>query len=61
MAQPKIPNPLDRRHLIEKELPAERALALAEAYLEEGRTEEAVVSSTIDSGVMIRSVIASAI
>jgi hypothetical protein len=43
MAQAKIPNPLERRHLIEKELTAERALALAEAYLEEDRAEEAVV------------------
>ena len=42
MAQSKIPGPLERRHLIERELSADRALALAEAYLERGRTVEAV-------------------
>lgn len=43
MANVKIPNPLERRHLIEREQTAEQALALAEAYVEEGRTEEATV------------------
>ena len=42
MARSKIPNPLVRRHLIERELPADRALAIAEAYLEQGRGVEAV-------------------
>jgi len=42
VAKPKIPNPLARRHLIERELPAERALAIAEAYLAEARDFEAV-------------------
>ena len=42
VAQSKIPGPLERRHLIEGELSADRALALAEAYLEQGRTVEAV-------------------
>jgi len=39
----KTPNPLERRHLIEKELSVEQALAVAEAYLAEGRDDEAVV------------------
>jgi hypothetical protein len=42
VAKSKIPGPLERRHLIERELSADRALALAEAYLEQGRTVEAV-------------------
>ena len=42
MARSKIPGPLERRHLIERELSADRALALAEAYLEQDRTFEAV-------------------
>ena len=42
MAQSKIPNPLERRHLLERDLPAAQALALAESYLEEGRSLEAV-------------------
>ena len=43
MAKTKIPNSLERRHLVERELSARQALAIAEAYLEEGRSEEAVV------------------
>jgi len=43
MPQEKIPNPLERRHLIERDLPGERSLAIAEAYLAEGRTNEAVI------------------
>jgi predicted Zn-dependent protease len=43
MAKSNVPNSLERRHLIERELPAARALAIAEAYLEAGRCEEAVV------------------
>ena len=42
MARSKIPGPLERRHLIERELSADRALVLAEAYLEQGRSVEAV-------------------
>ncbi len=42
MARSKIPDPLERRHLIEKHLSAEKTLAIAEAYLEEGRTVEAL-------------------
>ena len=42
MAQSKIPNPLERRHLLERDLPAAQALALAESYLEEDRPLEAV-------------------
>ena len=42
MPKSKIPNPLERRHLLERGLPAEQALSIAAAYLEEGRSEEAV-------------------
>src|SRR5262245_66544786 len=42
MAKSKIPDPLQRRHLIERELPPAQALKLADAYLEQGRTLEAV-------------------
>ena len=42
MAKSKIPDPLARRHLIERELPPAQALRLAEAYLAEGRALEAV-------------------
>lgn len=42
MAKSKIPDPLARRHLIERDLPAERALAIAEAYLAESREIEAI-------------------
>ncbi len=42
MAKSKIPNPLERRHLAERELSPEQATALADAYLAEGRAEEAV-------------------
>ncbi|MBW2240578.1 MAG: hypothetical protein JRH01_01210 [Deltaproteobacteria bacterium] len=34
---------MKRRHLVEGETDAEKSLALAEAYLEEGRQQEAVV------------------
>ncbi len=43
MATNKIPDPLARRHLIERDLDPAQALALAEAYLEAGRTDEAIV------------------
>ena len=42
MARSKIPDPLQRRHLIERDLPPAQALKLADAYLEQGRTLEAV-------------------
>ena len=42
MAKSKIPSPLERRHLLERDLPAGQALAIAEAYLEDDRFEEAV-------------------
>lgn len=42
MARSKIPGPLERRHLVEKQLPAAQALAIAEAYLADGRSVEAV-------------------
>ncbi len=42
MARSAIPDPLERRHLIERELPAARLLATAEAYLERGRLIEAL-------------------
>jgi hypothetical protein len=37
-----IPDPLERRHQVERDLPADQALAIAEAYLAEARFEEAV-------------------
>ena len=42
MAKSRLPNPLDRRHLVERELAPAQALALAEAYLAEGRTLESL-------------------
>jgi hypothetical protein len=42
LARSKIPNPLERRHLIEKELSPAQALAIAEAYLGDGRVIEAL-------------------
>ncbi len=42
MAGSKLPNPLERRHLIEGALDPSRARQLAEAYLAEGRGLEAV-------------------
>ena len=41
MAQ-KIPGPLERRHLLERDLSSEQACGYAEAYLAEDRVEEAV-------------------
>ena len=37
-----IPNPMERRHLLEKPMDAKQALALADAYLEEDRDVEAL-------------------
>jgi hypothetical protein len=42
MAKSTIPNPLDRRHLIEKDLSDAQALEIAEAYRAAGRSVEAV-------------------
>jgi hypothetical protein len=42
MAKSAIPDPLERRHLIERELAPEAALAIAEAYLAEERVWEAI-------------------
>lgn len=42
MAKTGIPDPLTRRHLVERELPPAQALAIAESYLAEGRTPEAL-------------------
>ncbi|MEN8160632.1 MAG: hypothetical protein ABFS41_11230 [Myxococcota bacterium] len=42
MAKPKIPDPLTRRHLIEGALDPAKARAIAEAYLEAERAQEAV-------------------
>lgn len=38
----KLPDPLSRRHLLDGSLEASKALALARAYLEEGREVEAI-------------------
>jgi len=38
-----IPNPLERRHLVERNAAPEVSLRLAEAYLAEGRAWEAIV------------------
>jgi hypothetical protein len=40
-----IPDPLKRRHLVESALDPARALAIAEAYLEEGRRLEAAADA----------------
>jgi hypothetical protein len=42
MAKPKIPDPLERRHLLERELEPARACAIADAYLAADRSLEAV-------------------
>ena len=39
----KIPSPLDRRHLIERDLDASKARAIADAYLAEDRLIEALI------------------
>jgi hypothetical protein len=43
MAKSAIPDPLERRHLVERELAPAQALAIAEAYLAEERVWEAIV------------------
>lgn len=42
MARSRIPDPLQRRHLLERPLDAAQALRIAEAYLEDERWSEAV-------------------
>ena len=42
MAGSKIPDPLKRRHLVESKQSPAQALAIAESYLEGGRTLEAL-------------------
>jgi len=42
LARAKIPGPLERRHLVEKDLPPAQALAIAEGYLAQDRCVEAV-------------------
>ncbi len=41
MAEIELPDPLSRRHLLEGDLDSAKALALAKAYLEDGREVEA--------------------
>ena len=43
MAKTQIPDPMQRRHVIEKEMDAGSSLAYAEAYVEEGRVGEAII------------------
>jgi hypothetical protein len=38
----RIPGPIERRHLVEKELPPAQARAIADAYLAEDRTVDAI-------------------
>lgn len=42
MAKTRIPDPLARRHLVERTMAPAQALRIAEAYLAEGRSVEAV-------------------
>ena len=42
MAKGKTPGPIERRHLVEKELPSAQALGIAEAYLAEDRVLDAI-------------------
>jgi hypothetical protein len=42
VAKSAIPDPLERRHLVERQLDPARALKIAEAYLAEERAQEAV-------------------
>lgn len=42
MAKTKLPDPLSRRYLLEREIEPAKARALAEAYLEAGREIEAI-------------------
>jgi regulator of protease activity HflC (stomatin/prohibitin superfamily) len=42
VARSKLPDPLTRRHLVERELPEAQAREIADAYLAQGRRNEAV-------------------
>jgi hypothetical protein len=42
VAKAKIPGPIERRHLVEKDLPPAQARAIAEAYLAEDRCLDAI-------------------
>ncbi len=42
MAKSKIPNAIERRHLIERDLSEAAALRYADAYLEAGRDQDAI-------------------
>ncbi|MFP6641493.1 MAG: hypothetical protein VCC04_14710, partial [Myxococcota bacterium] len=42
MAKSTIPDPLKRRHLVEQELDQTQSQEIAEAYLAEGRSQEAI-------------------
>lgn len=42
MAKSRVPDPLKRRHLVEVAQPPAQALAIAESYLAEGRSIEAL-------------------
>jgi hypothetical protein len=42
MAKSRVPSPLKRRHLLEEALTPARALAIAEAYVAEGRVFDAL-------------------
>jgi hypothetical protein len=43
VAKTQIPDPMQRRHQIEKEMDAGSSLAIAEGYMAEGRASEAIV------------------
>ena len=51
MAKSKVPGPIERRHLIERDLSAAQALRYAEAYLEEGLDVYAI-SFLVKAGAM---------
>ncbi len=42
MAKSNVPGPIERRHLIERDLSVAQALRYAEAYLEAGRDQDAI-------------------
>lgn len=42
MAKSKLPGPIERRHLVERDLSTAQALRYAEAYLEAGRDQDAI-------------------
>ena len=42
MAKSKLPNAIERRHLIDRDLKPAQSLRYAEAYLEEGRDQDAI-------------------